>query len=475
MQANNAGYELKSIDKQISAQEQKIVMAGQDITNQQQVIDNASEVQEFLKNKYTNQDLYSWMEGNVRSLYYQTYTLAYQLAKRAEKAYCFERAIDPADANFISFGYWESNRDGLLSGERLFLGLKQLEAAYHDNRGYDFEVTKHVSLRQLNPLALFQLREKSSCQITLPEVLYDMDFPGHYQRRIKAITMSIPCVVGPYASISCTLRLLDNSCRISSIAKSKNDYPRQTDQDDARFRTLSTPISSIAVSTAQNDSGLFELNFTGERYVPFEGAGAESTWSLEFPSGFKQWDYTTITDVIMSIRYTSKDGGDKLKAVASSSVSDFVKGAIDLSRDQGLFNVFDLRAEFSSAWAQAAGRPMTPTNTPDPSGSKTITLKNLSDRLPAYTRGHDAKKILATDVYLMLSPQNSWVGQASLIGDDGQEQVFGPGDDLGATASLKLSDVTVPITSWQIKFSALGGTGTLPLERGWVVVRYTLG
>jgi hypothetical protein len=41
---------------------------------------------------------------------------------------------------------------------------------------------------------------------------------------------------------------------------------------------------SIAASTA-HDSGVFELNFRDERYLPFEGAGAiNSTWTLDLPS-----------------------------------------------------------------------------------------------------------------------------------------------------------------------------------------------
>jgi hypothetical protein len=40
-------------------------------------------------------------------------------------------------------------------------------------------------------------------------------------------------------------------------------------------------IQSVATSNAQNDSGLFELNFRDERYLPFEGTGAISSWRLE--------------------------------------------------------------------------------------------------------------------------------------------------------------------------------------------------
>lgn len=136
-------------------------------------MDNAQEVEDFLRNKYTNDELYSWMEGNIRTLYYQTYTLAYDLAKKAERGYRFERGL--SDSNFIQFGYWDAGRDGLLAGERLHLALKQLESAYQEKRGYDFEVTKHVSLRQINPVALLNLRMTNACEFALPEALFDMD------------------------------------------------------------------------------------------------------------------------------------------------------------------------------------------------------------------------------------------------------------------------------------------------------------
>lgn len=98
----------------------------------------AQEVEEYLRNKYTNEELYSWMEGQIRTLNYQAYTLAYDLAKKVEKTYRFERGL--TTSNFIQFGYWEAAHDGLLAGERLYISLKQLEAVYLEKRGYDYEI-----------------------------------------------------------------------------------------------------------------------------------------------------------------------------------------------------------------------------------------------------------------------------------------------------------------------------------------------
>ncbi len=103
--ANTAGYEIKNIDKQILTQQIRIAIANQEITNQQKHIDNAQEVEEFLRTKYTNQELYSWMDGQIRTLYYQAYTLAYDTAKKAEKVFGCRKNIIPQKAKSLITGY----------------------------------------------------------------------------------------------------------------------------------------------------------------------------------------------------------------------------------------------------------------------------------------------------------------------------------------------------------------------------------
>jgi hypothetical protein len=76
------------------------------------------------------------------------------------------------------------------------MSLKNMKAAYHEYRGYDFEVSKFVSLRQINPLALMNLRESGNYQFAIPEILFETDFPGQYLRKIKSVALAISCVVG---------------------------------------------------------------------------------------------------------------------------------------------------------------------------------------------------------------------------------------------------------------------------------------
>jgi hypothetical protein len=458
-QANVAGYEVKNIDKQILTQQIRINIAQQEITNQQKQIDNAQEVEEFLRNKHTNQDLYAWMDGQIRTLYHQAYNLAYDLAKRAEKAFRFERG--PSRSNFIQYGYWDAAYDGLFSGERLYLGLKQLEAAHQEKRGHDFEILKSISLRQIDPMALIQLKETGTCEFSLPEVLFDMDYPGHYMRRIKSVSLRIPCILGPHTSLNCTLRLLEHKYRTSAIAKSKSDYPEQTDQTDDRFNTVNVPISAIAVSSTENENGVFELNFHDERYLPFEGAGAISKWRVELPDKFRQWDYDTATDVVMLVRLTSMDAGDKLKGPAMGAVEDYIKSVEELSREEGLFAIFDLKNDFPNEWYAA--------NNPSAGATeRVLTIGKLNEKLPIFTKGHDPKNIPAKNIYLFVSGS---LPQSSIAATQGGTDIaFLPGKSVGTLRSFVANDIDAPMSDLQIKIS---DTKTV-IDKMLLVARYVL-
>ena len=123
-------------------------------------------------------------------------------------------------------------------------------------------MTNHISVSRLNPTALLQLKATGSCEIDIPEWLYDLDSPGQFMRRIKTIAISIPCITGPYTGVHCKLSLLNSSIRISSLLG--DGYPRSTTEDDIRFRNFTGTIQSVITSLAQNDSGLFETNLWDE-------------------------------------------------------------------------------------------------------------------------------------------------------------------------------------------------------------------
>ena len=104
---------------------------------------------------------------------------------------------------------------------------------------------------------------------------------------------------------------------------------------------------SIAVSTGQADPGLFEANLRDERYLPFEGARADdSTWTFDLAKEFPPFDYETIADLVLHIRYTARAGGTSREGLLQTQLNDIAGDG------KGVWRTFSLRREFSSSWHQ---------------------------------------------------------------------------------------------------------------------------
>jgi hypothetical protein len=353
-QANVAARELRQTGRQVLASLIAEQIAHREYETVTQQIDQAQEVDRFLREKFSNAELYGWMQGELSRLYYEYYRFAFDVARKAEQTLKRELMRPELDnQTLVKFNYWDGGRKGLLSGEALYLDVKRMEIAYQENNRREYELTKHVSLMQVDPLALVSLRATGSCKVRLPEALFDLDGPGHYFRRIKSVALSIPCVTGPYAGVNCKLTLFRSSVRTSPLVP--NDaYVRDYTSVDTRFQDYAASVQSVVASSAQQDSGLFETNIRDERYLPFENAGVvDSEWQLELPANPSrndptQFDYDTIADVILHIRYTARDGGANLRDAAIKEP----KNLIDRVQAAGAVRLFSMRHEFPTEWAQ---------------------------------------------------------------------------------------------------------------------------
>ncbi|KAM6510736.1 hypothetical protein FSOLCH5_011181 [Fusarium solani] len=296
MQANIHGREIKSTDKQIEMQKIRVQSAQHEVKMQHAEIEDAIQAEKWYRTKYTNKQLYSWMEKSIKSLYYQAYVLALNTTRKAESSLSFEQGRKISLLR--SGGYWDFSHDGLLAADHLHLDLKRLETAHYDAQDHDFEVSKTISLRQIDPLALLSLRLNGSASFSLNESLFDMDFPSHYMRRIRSVAVSIPAVVSPHTNINATLQLTSHRYRVSTSVSKAAEYMAQ---DKDSFRTDHIPISAVAISGGAGDTGVFDLTFSGPKYMPFEGAGVISTWRLDLPTEIRKFDYDSISDVLIHV------------------------------------------------------------------------------------------------------------------------------------------------------------------------------
>ena len=318
LQENLAGHDIEQIKAQIESAKIKQEVAQMDLDMHQKSIEQANEREDLLRGKFTNRELYQWMVGRISSVYFQTYKIAFELAQAAEKSYQYEHNTDDT---LITFGYWDSLKKGMLAGEGLMLGLNQLEKAYMEDNERTLEIEKTISLRQMDPQAWLKLRNGETCTFELSEALFDRDFPGHYCRKIASIAITIPAIVGPYQNVQATLTqqtsrvvLTNNIDTIKYLLPADtNDTTLRSAPSDDQLRSDWRDKQQIALSKGINDNGMFELNFHDERYLPFEGTGAVSSWELRMPKATNRIDFDSISDVIIHLRYTALDGGASLR------------------------------------------------------------------------------------------------------------------------------------------------------------------
>ena len=354
-QSNLAAGELNQVFKQLRAAQIRVAIAEQELKNHKQQIKHSEEIQLFLneegneKNgKRMNKSIYTWMSREVRGLNKQCFQMAFDMAKKAERA--LQHELGKSELNYIKFNYLSGN-EGLLAGEKLFLDIKRMEMAYQELNQREYEMIKHVSLMQVDPLALVQLRQTGTCTVKLPEAIFDMDGPGQYFRRIRTVAVSIPCVTGPYTSVNCRLTLLKSSIRTTQLLNA-GVYARE-DAQDPRFSDNFSSLQSIVTSSSQNDSGLFDPNLRDERYLPFEHSGVISEWNVTLPANpskneLTQFDYESISDVILHIRYTAREGGDLIRSAAIASLKDSLTSEHSTSSTR----LFSVRHEFPTEWAK---------------------------------------------------------------------------------------------------------------------------
>jgi hypothetical protein len=298
------GYDKEQLELQIDGAKLQQEIAEKELEIYDRTVVKNQEMERYMRERFTNQELYQWMVEQLSTVYFQTYKLAIDLAQKAEKAFQYE--LNTTDS-YIHFAYWNNLRKGLLAGEGLMLSLQQLEKAHTDNNQRGLEIEKRISLLEIDPIELSKLIKNGTCGFEFSEQLFDYDFPGHYQRQIKSLSITIVADLKPYETIQATLVQTTDRVVLKPSVEAVNFLLGDGDEPtDGSLRTAWRQGQHIAISRRSNNTGLFELDFNDDRYLPFEGTGAVSEWELKLPKGSNRFNLNKISDVIINLQYTAK-------------------------------------------------------------------------------------------------------------------------------------------------------------------------
>lgn len=312
MLARQSAQDRLNLDELILAARRRIGQAEKTLRQQEVQIEQARASATVLKNRFGNAVFLSFVKGRLTSHYSAAFLDVLALCQQVELSYQYELGeFDSAESCFKDV--WDEGHHGLLAGQSLLRGLQRLEYGHLKRNERRFEILKTFSLKALKPDALEELKAHGKVDFDLTEEHFDRDYPGHYLRQIKNLSLSFPALLGPYQEVAATLTQLSNTIYTAPrpapppvtappppAPPAPAPAPERPHKKDWRAR------QQIALSQGVGDSGLFELDFNDSRYLPFEGTGVESRWQLEFPGPRDM--LASLNDVIVQVRYTARRG-----------------------------------------------------------------------------------------------------------------------------------------------------------------------
>ena len=343
--AQQAEQELAAIDVQIELQDLATQSARTSQAQASKAQQQAQDYYSFLKNRATGPALYQWLLSQMATLYFQAYDAVLSMCLSTEA--CWQYEIGDRDTRFIPTTAWADNYHGLIAGESLKLGLLRMESAYLNRHERRLELTKTVSLKQLFALETGEYPQGRSWSEVVAQYLgqggngsldfqlkastFDRDYPGHYLRQLVSVSVTLPAVVGAYQDIRATLMQQTSSTLMKPVIGGvkqlyKNAGELPADEDDDTVETSQIMFNprayqQIGISRGIDDNGMFSMDFGDERYYPFEGTGAISTWKLSFPRHTSKEQaamIASLTDIIVHVRYLAVDGGQAFQQSVES-------------------------------------------------------------------------------------------------------------------------------------------------------------
>ncbi|MFI6858174.1 neuraminidase-like domain-containing protein [Streptomyces sp. NPDC050416] len=460
-EADAARAELGQLEKQIIAARLREKVAEHELTAQRQAADNAAAIGEYLHAKYTELELFDWTLGQLSTVYFQAYQLAFDLARKAEAAYRFELG-DKNSPPLVQFGYWDSLKKGLLAGDRLANDLRRLKTAFLDHNRRKLQATTHVSLATLMPGNLLELKTSGTTSIDVPEWVFATEHPGWFDQRLRSVAVTVPCTTGPFVGVHATLTMTAAVVRLNDTPA--DGFGDALNAPDARFAAAMPPVTSIATSHGSFDRGApVNDGLIDDRYLAFEGAGAISRWTITLDPRDNAFDLSTVTDFVLTLDYEGRQGGPQLVDLARTAVRDALPthGA----------RLFGLDTAYPAAWLQFLR--------PDAGAEQVLTIPVGSGDLP-YRFRHMAVRPTRTELVLMSDHPEAFEVRISPPGGTFGEPVGATADEaFGGMhhATSALPTAAALFGDWRISVRRSGDAGWQSLPEGlithaWLLLRF---
>jgi hypothetical protein len=402
----------------------------------------ASATLQALQDQVTSPAMYSWLVQVLGGVYRYFLQQATAVAQLAQAQLAFDRA-EPAQT-FIRADYWQppailvttatpANTFGLTGAEQLSEDLTTLDGYAFSSDQRSLNISQTFSLSQVMPQEFLGFRSTGQLTFQTPMSWFDADFPGHYLRLVRQVSLTIVALVPPSRGIRATL--------------ASNGISKVTTAGPYGFTdvTLQREPGLIAVTATSAATGVFTTDLQPEMLLPFEGNGVATTWSLSLPPAANPFDFSSITDVMLTIDYT---------ALADDGYRDLVVRSLNSNRTRSGDCLFSLAAGYPDQWYQLAN----PGPGADPAQPRTATI-TLSDRdFPVNVSGLTTQAIT---MQLVTTDPDPLPAVTLTLGHASQSRIATTdGTGLAGTrrGAADWANITSsPAGDWQITLDATGG------------------
>jgi hypothetical protein len=443
-------------DVLVAAAQQTVARDQQDIALAEQAVAAAQNQQAkvtlaLLRTQFTNPDLYLWMSDTIGGVYRYFLQQATATARLAQAQLAFERA-EPGQA-LIAADYWTTpaggsgkpagtDTKGMTGAERLAQDLTRLDEYAFSTDTRRLNLSQSFSLAQMLPTDFLQFRRTGQLSFATPMSWFDRDFPGHYQRLIRQVRLSLVALVPPDRGVRASL----SNTGISRVSTT-GAFGSFTDV------VLRRDPQTVSVTSALNASGVFELDLQPEMLLPFEGSGVDTQWQFTLPLAANPFDFDGVADILLRIDYTALDDADYRALLVHR---------FNTHREARSDCVFNLARDFPDQWYEL--------NNPDPvGGHAAVTLTLARNAFP-----FALEQLATTAVAVGLStrsPEPLPEARVTLHRSIGGTTVGGAADTTAAVASTRrgastwapLSGVD-PTGDWQLELRSTDGSA-FPTEQ----------
>jgi len=323
-----ADKELRTLNKQLEMQTHTTLAAFKSLEHSRQALKQTQALYAFYQSKSTSVSLYRWLRSQATTWHATLFDVAVSLCNSAEACWQFETGS--FEKRVMRTPVWQGDRYGLNAAGELRLDLHRLESEAMLRNERHLELHKWVSLRALLAEGLVsnaagkditdwdalvtEVQSSGQLFFSLSEVLFNKDYPGHYLRRLHSVTLSLPALLGPYQNIRATLTQTHSQLLCKPDINGVKFLIPELEDDEADGRNVMIslrPRQQVSLSSANRDSGMFTAAESDDRYLPFEGTGAVSSWHLKFPRHAEQAEMlASLSDIVLEVRYFALHGGE---------------------------------------------------------------------------------------------------------------------------------------------------------------------